>query len=240
MSIIDRIAIRSQILSCTNCPLSSEVTPVPFSGPSPNPFVVIGEAPGATENKRGEPFVGPAGQLLRRAINFSMTKVTSSWWTDDSDEVARIHEGYSDTFSYLNVVSCYPDGTPTRAHIKACAENLWGQLEVIQPSYGLLVGGVALSALVPSIQGGKRPDGSTVQPTSLSSLRGSWVVVKGSWGKVRLMVTWHPSAVLREGGLKTGKGIELSADIDQFARVVAKWVEVEGMEIGQPGVQMRL
>src|SRR5258708_466679 len=58
-------ALRSQVLSCTRCPLHLTRTQgVLGVGPRRADWLVIGEAPGAEEDRRGEPFVGVAGQLL--------------------------------------------------------------------------------------------------------------------------------------------------------------------------------
>src|SRR6478609_2026600 len=58
-------ALRTEVLSCTRCPLHLTRTQgVLGVGPRRCDWLVIGEAPGAEEDRRGEPFVGAAGQLL--------------------------------------------------------------------------------------------------------------------------------------------------------------------------------
>src|SRR5271169_2156966 len=58
-------ALRTQVLECTKCPLHLTRTQGVFGvGPRRADWLVIGEAPGAEEDRRGEPFVGVAGQLL--------------------------------------------------------------------------------------------------------------------------------------------------------------------------------
>ena len=58
-------ALRTQVLQCTKCPLHLTRTQGVFGvGPRRADWLVIGEAPGAEEDRRGEPFVGAAGQLL--------------------------------------------------------------------------------------------------------------------------------------------------------------------------------
>src|SRR5204862_7758219 len=58
-------ALRSEVLQCTRCPLHLTRTQgVLGVGPKRADWLVIGEAPGAEEDRRGEPFVGAAGQLL--------------------------------------------------------------------------------------------------------------------------------------------------------------------------------
>lgn len=190
--------VKLEILNCERCELHERATPVPFFGDSPNPFVVIGEAPGESEDSEGRPFVGPAGQLLRRAINISFGE-----------------PGFDETFTYVNVVSCYPGkgGTPRRDHLVSCAQNLERQLEVIEPRYGILVGGVALNALWPKLGGS----------LSISQYRGAWLELRMGWGKLFLRATWHPSAVMRDGGLGGRKGKEFMEDLSEYAEVILKY-----------------
>lgn len=58
-------ALRAACAGCTGCGLAATRHSVVFGvGPCPSPVVFIGEGPGQQEDLRGEPFVGPAGQLL--------------------------------------------------------------------------------------------------------------------------------------------------------------------------------
>lgn len=88
---------------------------------------MLGEAPGRAEDKAGRPFVGPAGQLLRRLL----------------------HEAGidPDTLAWLNTVSCFPNRTPTAAEIKLCSPNRLAQLEVLAPTHVLVCGSVALATI---------------------------------------------------------------------------------------------
>lgn len=124
---MNRVVVRSAIMRCTNCALSKSCrAPVPFSGPSPSSIVVIGEAPGQQEDDQGKPFVGPAGQMMRRLLTEANV---------DVEEVA-----------FVNVVSCFPHRTPTPNEVAACRANLLAQLDIIRPTHALIVGGVAVSA----------------------------------------------------------------------------------------------
>jgi uracil-DNA glycosylase family 4 len=190
--------VKLSILNCERCELHERASaPVSFSGPNPNPFVIIGEAPGASEDRRGRPFVGPAGTLLRKAV-----------------DIAFGEKGYADIFSYLNVVSCFPNGTPRPKHVRACSTNLEAQLEVLSPRYGILCGGVALNAFWPR----------SARSLSITQYRGAWLEVRRDWGVLFLRAVWHPAAVLREGGLGTTKGQELVEDLREFAGVALKFL----------------
>lgn len=130
-----RLQIKEAIRACTHCPLSGRLppaqTPVPFSGPLRPQFIVLGEAPGVTEQRRGEPFVGPAGRLLRRMLR------------DAGLDPAKV--------LWCNVVSCNPYGTPKQAHRDACRRHFDAQLTVAGPVPLLAAGLTALTALAPDV-----------------------------------------------------------------------------------------
>jgi DNA polymerase len=92
---------------------------------------VVGEAPGKQEDAKGEPFVGPAGQFLRRSLRKAGLRPTDG--------------------AYFNAVSCYPDAvrTPQAEHVDACRGNLYAQLDIIDSPYVLVCGKVAFNALMP-------------------------------------------------------------------------------------------
>lgn len=129
----ERLAIRERVLDCEACELYANCTsPVPFSGPSPAPIAVLAEAPGEREDKEGQPFIGPAGQLARehlRAVGL------------DPDQLA-----------YFNSVSCFPRGTPTPEQVKACLPNRELQWDLIDPAFVLVFGKTALQALRPDLE----------------------------------------------------------------------------------------
>lgn len=128
---IARVTVRRQIRDCRACDLACPPTrlPVPFSGPTPASFIVLGEAPGRTENHRGEPFVGASGRFLRRLMRAT--------GLNDGDAL------------FCNVASCWPPGAPTAAQATACRPNLVAQLKLAGTPYVLAAGRTALLALVP-------------------------------------------------------------------------------------------
>lgn len=184
----NRALVRSSVIQCRACGLSDKRTPVPFSGPDPARVVVIGEAPGKKEDELRQPFVGPSGGLVR------------AWLTTAGFEL--------DDVAFVNVVSCYPERTPTGAEVSACSVNLLAQLQLLQPSFCLLLGGVALSAWWDGVR--------------IGEARGLWwkderVRSDGPW----MLATWHPSAVLRNNSL----GAEAQADVFRFRGGVKRpWV----------------
>lgn len=116
-------------------------------------------------------------------------------------------EGFADALSYLNVVCCYPHRTPTNKEVDACRPNLQKQLEVIRPSYALVVGGVAAKPFFPN--------------TRMGELRGLWSKTTHGWGSVWYFFTWHPAAVLRAGRDSTITD-QFNADIRTFLDYVIR------------------
>lgn len=171
-----KLEVRSQIITCTACQLHTKCkAPVPFRGPIPPDYIVVGEAPGEQEDAEGKPFVGPAGQIL-------MTLLKSAGL--DPERAL-----------FINTVSCYPvdfEGkgrTPSASEVKACADNLTAQLEVAQCNFILATGRVPLDALRPGLKISKAHG----HPIMLGSTR-------EEVSSIFLMPTFHPSYVLRTGG----------------------------------------
>lgn len=92
-------------------------------------MAVLGEAPGAQEDRAGEPFVGPSGQLLRKYLR-------------------RVGLA-TDELVFMNTVCCYPTRTPRPEEVAACRGNFWAQTTLVRPDFVLVLGSVALQALRP-------------------------------------------------------------------------------------------
>ena len=125
-------ALRSEVLKCTRCPLHLTRTQGVFGvGPQRADWLVIGEAPGAEEDRRGEPFVGAAGQLLDamlRAIGL--------------DRRTNVY--------IANVLKSRPPGNrdPNPEEVAACLPYLVRQIALLQPRIMLAVGRIAAQNLL--------------------------------------------------------------------------------------------
>jgi uracil-DNA glycosylase len=125
-------ALRQEVLSCTRCPLHATRTQgVVGVGPRRADWLVIGEAPGAEEDRRGEPFVGAAGQLLDamlRAIGL--------------DRATNVY--------IANVLKSRPPGNrdPKPEEVAACLPYLIRQIALLQPKIMLAVGRIAAQNLL--------------------------------------------------------------------------------------------
>lgn len=125
-------ALAAAVAKCTRCDeLARTRTQTVFGVGNPQARVMfIGEAPGADEDKQGEPFVGRAGQLLNRII------VACGWQRED--------------IYICNILRCRPPGnrTPSPAEADNCREYLDGQIEIIRPEYIVCWGSCAAQNLL--------------------------------------------------------------------------------------------
>jgi uracil-DNA glycosylase len=125
-------ALRAEVLACTKCPLHATRTQGVFGvGPARADWLVVGEAPGAEEDRQGEPFVGAAGQLL--------------------DAMLRAIGLDRRTNAYIaNVLKSRPPGNrdPRPEEIEACLPYLIRQIALLQPKIMLAVGRIAAQTLL--------------------------------------------------------------------------------------------
>jgi len=123
--------LKARVAACTRCTLCNTRTQTVFGVGNPQAeWLVVGEAPGADEDRQGEPFVGRAGQLLNsmlRAIGLAR-------------EQAYI----------ANVLKCRPPGNrdPTAIEAAECLPYLEQQIALLKPKLMLAVGRIAAQNLL--------------------------------------------------------------------------------------------
>jgi uracil-DNA glycosylase len=126
--------LANEVKACTRCAeLASTRTQTVFGVGNPEARILfIGEAPGADEDARGEPFVGRAGQLLNQIITASRLK--------------------REEIYICNILKCRPPGnrTPQIDECANCRGYLLGQLATIDPEYIVCWGTVAAQNLLAS------------------------------------------------------------------------------------------
>jgi uracil-DNA glycosylase len=125
-------ALRAEVASCTRCPLHATRTQgVLGVGPARADWLVIGEAPGAEEDRRGEPFVGAAGQLLDKML-------------------AAIGLDRTRNVYIANVLKSRPPGNrdPKPEEVAACLPYLLRQIALLRPRLILAVGRIAAQNLL--------------------------------------------------------------------------------------------
>ncbi|HEX5787896.1 MAG TPA: uracil-DNA glycosylase [Woeseiaceae bacterium] len=128
---LDWDALRRRVADCTSCALHCGRTQTVFGVGDPGAsWMFIGEAPGAEEDRRGEPFVGRAGKLL--------------------DEMLRSLGLARDRVYIANTVKCRPPGNrnPTGAEAQACRAFLDRQIELVAPDVIVAVGKVSAGNLL--------------------------------------------------------------------------------------------
>lgn len=161
-------ALLEKMYAMTDDPLADAGTNVVICRGNPDTkLMVVGEAPGPEENKKGKPFVGRAGQLLDQIL------AAGGW---DSNEDLFI----------TNSVFRLPPGEggqsfrkPTSQEIIAYKPYLLEIIRLVDPKIILLTGNVACESLLGQ--------------TGITKLRGQWFQQDGRW----LMPIFHPSYLLR-------------------------------------------
>ncbi len=128
---LDWPELRACVANCTRCELSASRTNTVFGvGNTDADWLIIGEAPGAEEDRRGEPFVGRAGQLLDQML-------------------IAIGQSRENVF-IANILKCRPPDNrdPKPDEAAACREYLERQIELIRPKIILAVGKIAAQNLL--------------------------------------------------------------------------------------------
>jgi uracil-DNA glycosylase len=161
-------ALAAQVAQCQACGLCKTRTQTVFSaGNAKAPLVIVGEAPGAEEDRTGHAFVGPAGQLL------------------DSMLASLGLDRAKDTY-ICNVLKCRPpqNRDPSAEEVARCEPFLQKQLALVQPKLILVVGRFAAQSLL-------RTD------ASIASLRGRLHSYPVAGHGIPVIVTYHPAYLLR-------------------------------------------
>lgn len=128
---MDWTELRATVAACTRCPLHESRTQTVFGvGNKDADWLIIGEAPGAEEDRRGEPFVGRAGKLL--------------------DEMLRAAGQSREQVFIANILKCRPPNNrdPEADEAKACRGYLERQIALLKPKLILAVGRVAAQTLL--------------------------------------------------------------------------------------------
>jgi len=124
-------ALREEALACQRCNLRAHAQRVVFGeGNEKALLMLVGEGPGAEEDRQGRPFVGAAGELLNKILDAA---------------------GISREEVYIgNVVKCRPPNNrvPTKEEVAACRTFLDRQIELIKPKIIVCLGATAAQALI--------------------------------------------------------------------------------------------
>jgi len=208
--------LEGRVRGCTAC---TAARPPAFrvfgDGPDDARIVLVGEAPGATEEAEGRPFVGDAGQELDRWLLAAGV----------DRQAVRI----------VNALACRPtepgkrpgtlrNRSPRPAEAAACREHLLQQVGLVRPWAVVTIGAVALSSLAPELTiAGVDERGIVLAPRDQASpLFG-----------VRLFALYHPAAVLRWHHAAPPRAQEARTRAVEALRAAARFIEINAPAIGQ-------
>jgi len=164
-------ALRERVAACTLCPLARSRTQTVFGVGHPQAhWMIVGEAPGQEEDEQGEPFVGASGRLLDPML------AALGLARDGSDPARSVF--------IANTLKCRPprNRNPEPAEIAQCLPYLERQVALVAPRIILALGKFAAHALL-----------GLADDTPVGRLRGH----VHRWRGVPLVVTYHPSYLLR-------------------------------------------
>jgi DNA polymerase len=174
--------LKNRVLNCRDCPLwKTRLNAVFGEGSQYSDIMFVGEGPGFEEDHKGRPFIGKAGQFLTNLIELA---------------------GYSRETVYIaNIVKCHPmkdpsdpekrsnDRPPADEEIAQCSKYLEKQIEIINPKVIVTLG-------KPSARYFLKTD------APMGAIRGKFQNYNG----IKLMPTYHPSYLIRNGCIFGKKG----------------------------------
>jgi uracil-DNA glycosylase family protein len=180
----DLETLRLAARSCTGCDLYRDATQTVFGrGHARARVVMVGEQPGDVEDKRGEPFVGPAGVLLRKAVGDVGL---------DPDDVYITNAVKH--FKFRTAGKRRIHQTPDRVEIVACRPWLLAEFAQLDPRVVVALGATAGQALLgPSFRVTKSR--GVLMPWPESAYHPEDFAQAG--GTAQVLATLHPSAILR-------------------------------------------
>jgi uracil-DNA glycosylase family protein len=182
---------------CRGCELYQDATQVVFGrGPAGATIMLVGEQPGDVEDRQGEPFVGPAGKLLDKALKEADIDPAGAYLTNAVKHFSHTVRGNRRLHQ-----------TPKRSHVVACNPWLAAELRAVNPKVLVALGATASQALFgPSFR--------------LSQHRGEVLHLPNA-AEPQVLATIHPSAVLRAGEDRQPMYDGLVADLRRAAGLLS-------------------
>jgi DNA polymerase len=175
--------LRATVAACTRCALCKTRTQTVFGvGSQTAQWMLIGEAPGAEEDARGEPFVGQAGRLLDNML----TAIGLTRKEEEGDAALGNSDDGRQRVYIANVLKCRPPGNrnPEPAEVAQCEPYLQRQIALLRPRIIIVMGRFAAQSLLGT-------------DASIASLRGRTHEVAVGDLRVPAIVTYHPAYLLR-------------------------------------------
>ncbi|MBW8798259.1 MAG: UdgX family uracil-DNA binding protein [Streptomyces sp.] len=169
-------ALRRAAASCRGCPLHRDATQTVFGkGKAHARLMLVGEQPGDQEDRQGEPFVGPAGKLLGKALEDAGLDPADAYVTNAVKHFK---------FTWAETRKRRIHKPPTLREMSACGPWLAAELSAVKPELIVVLGATAGKALL----------GSSFR---VGEVRGTVLEEEIHGRPERLVPTVHPSSVLR-------------------------------------------
>lgn len=167
-------SLRAEAADCRTCNLWKDATQTVFGeGPSHATIMLVGEQPGDKEDLAGKPFVGPAGQVLNRALEEAGIERDKVYVTN-----AVKH------FKFVPRGKIRLHQKPNTPEIKACRTWYERELATIRPALVVAMGATAAQSVFGKI-------------TQIGKNRGHLIDLDEAGNKTKVLVTVHPSYLLR-------------------------------------------
>ena len=163
--------------ACRGCDLWRDATQAVFgTGPEQAEVVLVGEQPGDREDRAGEPFVGPAGALLDRALDDAGLDPATVFRTNAVKHFRHVDKGHKRIHK-----------TPSRWQVAQCQPWLLAELDAVRPRTVVLLGATA----------GQTVFGPQFRVGEHRGRPLSWPEAVGHATPERVLATVHPASVLR-------------------------------------------
>lgn len=202
-----RRAPSTSLGECRDCDIWRGATcAVPGEGPEQAPIMLVGEQPGDQEDLAGRPFVGPAGQMLNRALARAGLRREALYLTN-----AVKHFKWTPRGGPNSRAATRKHATPKPGEIEACRRWLDEELTRVAPEVVVALGKTALAALLETFE---------PQRLRLADFAGAPFRQGERW----IVVAPHPAAVLRAGEEGERLFAELVAALEQARRLAAEAV----------------
>ena len=191
-------ALYQKYKDCTRCSLGNTRIKFVFGVGNPDSKVLfIGEGPGFQEDRQGEPFVGPAGQLLDKILaSIGLDRKTNAY--------------------IANIVKCHPmihpetpdargnDRPPTPEEVETCSPILKAQIAIIQPRVIVTLGSPSTKTMLMTTEGISKLRGKfyPFSKAYFPSAGGDMWTDTAFLDSIQILPTYHPAALLRNPELK--------------------------------------
>ncbi|NEK85420.1 UdgX family uracil-DNA binding protein [Blastococcus saxobsidens] len=184
--------LRGAAAGCRACELWQDTTQTVFGeGPGTARVVFVGEQPGDQEDRKGEPFVGPAGRLLDKALDDAGIDRATAYVTNAVKHFGHTLKGKRRIHQ-----------TPGAEHLRACRPWLEAEFAVLQPEVVVALGATAAKSLIsPSFRITR--DHGQLMPWTPPGVRAAEAALpeadqdEDAPHQTWILATTHPSAILR-------------------------------------------